>query len=640
MAYLDKTELNTAYFESTRVFDDWYKPFQEYERIAGNKISTLIGKNMPRVNDGSLAASLLETPMQVLPSMQPGKFTALTSKDAWKSEIANIIWRTKIVPNANTQATFFDKEQIALYRALKYGVQWRYNFFVSNDIYTGSDWSLPYVKNVKLEPGKYSIEDCDYVFMDVYYTKLQLKDIIERQKKEKDSTWNVANLKKLADMAMTSKDIEDLTNEEKTKAINGSGIKTTICFHRGINAPFYMFSKHLEAGETLREWKNIDPTGDLPITGQYCYETLESPVGIGRVELAGPTQNVLDYMTQAHVLATQLGLQPPKMVKGPTDTVNLSSLVNAPDALWLTGNASVDVVQNTNSVYSQFPSNFSLYKAQLQNLQGRTDGSVSREAGDPGFSKTQAGVKMQEARTNAQDNYLRNKADTASAKMAQKMMNIHMAQMEGADILDIVEDDVERLEKAGFFDDNPATPEPSLSEIEIKYEDLKETYEFKYDPRPEADEDEKNRWLELIDITTSNPNVIPALQAQGYEFDLGEAFKKVISASGADGWEKVLTKIEPDQLDPMTGQPMQGMPQDPAQMGEMPMEQGLDAGQELPMEAQMPQELPPEVQDVIDMYDVDPQTAIAVLEARNQGFDEGEIVDFLKTNGAMNQGVA
>ena len=638
MAYLDKQELNNAYFESTRVFSEWYKPFNEYERIAGNKISTLIGKNMPRVNDGSLAASLLETPMQVLPSMQPGKFTALTSKDAWKSEIANIIWKTKIVPNANTQAAFFDKEQIALYRALKYGVQWRYNFFVSTETYNGSDWSLPYVKNVKLEPGKFSIEDCDYVFMDVYYTKLQLQDIIKNQGKKKDTTWNVDAAKKLVNMAGSSKDLEDQNAEEKSKAVNASGIKTTICFHRGIGAPFYMFSKHLEAGELLREWKNPDPTGDLPLTAQYCYETLESPVGIGRVELAGPTQNVLDYMTQAHVLATQLGLQPPKMVKGATDSVTLSSLVNAPDALWLTGQASVDVVQNTNSVYTQFPANFSVYKAQLQNLQGRTDGSVSSEAGDPGFSKTQAGVKMQETRTNAQDNYLRNKADTASAKMAQKMMNVHMAQMEGMDIIDIVEDDYDRLYKSGFFDDNPATPEPSLKEVEIDYNSLKETYEFKYDPRPEADEDEKNRWLELIDITTSNPNVIPALQAQGYEFDIGEAFKKVISASGADGWEKVLKKLDPEQaqIDPVTGQPMT---QDPN--AEMPMEQGMDAGPEMPMEGgeQVPQDIPPEIQDVMDMYGVDPQTAMAVLEARSKGFDEGEIVDFLKSNGALNQGV-
>jgi hypothetical protein len=194
---------------------------------------------------------------------------------------------------------------------------------------------------------------------------------------------------------------------------------------------------------------------------QYCYETLESPVGIGRVELAGPTQNVLDYMTQAHVLATQIGLQPPKKLKGAIDQTNLNSLTFTPDALWQVGQAEVDVVNTATSVYSQFPANFGLYKAQLQNLQGSTDGSVSSESGDPGFSKTQAGVKMQESRTNAQDNYLRNKADTAAAKMAEKMMNVHMANMQGADILDIAEDDVERLTKAGYFDENPETPEPS-----------------------------------------------------------------------------------------------------------------------------------------------------------------------------------
>jgi len=118
MIHLKKEELHDSYFEAEKRANDWYTPFDEYERIANNKLSKRLGKNMPRVNDGSLAASLLETPMLVLPSMQPGKFISQGQKKPWLNEIANIIWRDKIVPNANTQATFFDKEQIALYRAL------------------------------------------------------------------------------------------------------------------------------------------------------------------------------------------------------------------------------------------------------------------------------------------------------------------------------------------------------------------------------------------------------------------------------------------------------------------------------------------------------------------------------------------
>jgi len=638
--YLEQSDLKNAYFEAERVAKDWYAPFAEYERLAGNKLSKELAKHMPKVNDGSLAASLLETPMQVLPSMQPGKFTSTTSKTAWVNELANIIWKTKIVPNANTQASFFDKEQIALYRALKYGAQPRYNFYVSNETYSGSDWSLPYIKNLKLEPGKFSLEDCDYVFLDVYYTKLQLKRIIEQAKKDNkaakaegrkpDNTWNLNNLQKLADMSMTSKEMEEQNINEREKQINASGIKTTICFNRGIGAPFFLFSKHLEEGELLREWKNPDPTGDLPITMQYCYETLESPYGIGRVELAGPTQNVLDYMTQAHVLATQLGLQPAKKLTGDISNTNLNSIVNRPDALWQMGNANIETVNPASGMYGQFPNTFGLYKSQLQTLQGRTDGSVSSTSGNPTFSKTQAGVKMQEDRTNSQDNYLRNKADSASAKMAQKMMNVHMAQMQGADLLDIAEDDRERLVKAGYFDDNPTTEDiPSINEIPILYDELRETFEFEYDPRPESDDDEKNRWLELIDIATSNPNVIPALQASGYEFNLGEAFKKVISASGADGWDKVLVKLDPEQaqmIDPTTGQPIDPMAQ--GQSIENPQEQGVDMGPELPAEGH--EQVNPDIQDAMDMYGVDQQAAAAIVMAKQQGFSDAEIIEFLQ----------
>lgn len=637
MVYLSKEEVFQNYDEAVRHSNEWFKPFNEYERIAGNKLSKTLGKNMPRVNDGSLAASLIETPMQVLPTMQNGKFTSLTRKEAWLNEIANIIWRTKIVPNANTQASFFDKEQIALYRALKYGAQPRYNFFVSNENYTGSDWSLPYIKNVKLEPGKFSVDDCDYIYMDVFYTKLALKKIIALQEKEiKDAKkegrepntqWNIKALKQLVDMALTSKEIDEQNANEREKSVNASGIKLTACFQRGIGAPFTMFSKQLEQNDTVRDWKNDDPTGDLPITMQYCYENLESPYAVGRVELAGPTQNVLDYMTQAHVLATQIGLQPPKKIKGPTDNANLNSMVWLPDALWQLGNADVEVMQNTNSVYTQFPNNFGLYKAQLQNLQGRTDGSVSSQSGDPGFSKTQAGVKMQETRTNAQDNYLRSKADTASARMAQKMMNVHMSKMRGADILDIAEDDRERLEKAGYFDDNPKTIKtPSLNEIPIIYEKLKSTWKFEYDPRPETDEDEKARWVELIDIFSSNPNLDASMQADGWKFNLGEAFKKVVGASGADGWDKVLTQLTPEemqnteaQIDPETGLPI-----------EQPIEEDVAVDQPVEQEPVNQEQLKEELAVTMEEYQIPADAAMAVMQARRQGFEEEEIVEYLR----------
>ncbi|MDP4225053.1 MAG: hypothetical protein Q8910_01590 [Bacteroidota bacterium] len=609
--YLTPEELINKYNNSVKWTTDWQKPFDEYERIAGNKISKLIDKNMPKVNDGSLAASLIETPMQVLPGMQTGKFKVTNKKIAWLPEIANMALRDVIIPNANTQASWFDKELMALYKALKYGAQPRYNIFVSKEGYTGPDWTLPYIKHVKLEPGKFSVEDCNYLFLDVYFTEQDLKILVDKIENNQDvnTTWNLDNLKLLLAQGDKTKDTEDQNSSEKDKQVNTSGIKTTICFNRGVGAPFYMFSKFLPEGELLREWPNPDPTGDLPITMQFCYETLEGPFGIGRVELAGPTQNVLDFFTQMHVLATQIGLRPPKKVAGNTANTNLNSIVFTPDAIWQTGDAQVDVVDTSTKVYSLFANSIGLYKAQLQNLQGRTDASVSSDAGDPGFSKTPQGVKFQAARTNAQDNYLRGKADSASARMITKMINVYFATMSGADILEVAEEDKERLEKAGFFNDNPTDDIPSLSEVSIDYDELKaeseSIFKFEYDPRPESDEDEKQRWLELIDIYASNPNLGPLLEQSGWRFDLGEAFKNVISNSGASNWEKVLTKIDPAT-------------------------ESAGAGVDQQIDPQL-------IQRFMQAYQVDENVAKFMIAAAQKGHNEEDVLRYLEQIGAIPQ---
>ena len=111
-----------------------------------------------------------------------------------------------------------------------------------------------------------------------------------------------------------------------------------------------------------------------------------------------------------------------------------------------------------------------------------------------------------------------------------------------------------------------------------------------------AQDEKKNRWLELIDIATSNPNVLPAIEQSGYRFNLGEAFKKVLGASGADQWEKVLDEISPEEIVP---------PQDQAQLND-------------------------ELSATMQQYGIGEDVATAVLAARQQGYSEEEILNFLQ----------
>jgi len=154
-----------------------------------------------------------------------------------------------------------------------------------------------------------------------------------------------------------------------------TGIKFCVSQQRGVDAPFHMF--HPSTKKWVREWSNPDPTGDVQIHFLYCYQDFVNPYGIGIVKLAGGTQNVLDYMRQADVLATQIGARPPILIEGDADGVDLESLVYAQDAQWFAGNAKITRMEISNQVYAQLPNRISMYKTSLNQLIPVGDTSIS-----------------------------------------------------------------------------------------------------------------------------------------------------------------------------------------------------------------------------------------------------------------------
>jgi hypothetical protein len=88
---------------------------------------------------------------------------------------------------------------------------------------------------------------------------------------------------------------------------------------------------------------------------------------------------------------------------------------------------------------------------------------------------------------------------------------------EGADILDIAEEDRERLEKAGYFDENPQTIEPSINEVEVMYEDIKDNYKFEFDAQPDHEYVQKlnetckkfARYYRSADVSTMMGYLLP-----------------------------------------------------------------------------------------------------------------------------------
>lgn len=612
---LDKNEIQDAFHEAEQNVEEFFEPFDEFERLAANKIRDDLPDNYPRVNDGSLAALMFETPMRVLPHPISGVVKLRDRDEEWLRELANILWNRHVIPGADSQASFFIKWQVALYKALIYGSQPIFDFFSDRGMYRGPDFVLPYIRDVILEPGKVSDKDSDYIFMKNYYTKVQLRRILEKTKEMDkagiDNPWDANILGEIIDQIHTLKTDKEKNREERDKNVDTKGAKLVTCFQRGEESQFYTFVPDLSSAEDLkiaRTATNTNPTGDVPIHFLYSNQDLENPYGRGQIEVAGATQNVLDHLTQADILSTQIGLEPPIEIKGNKNDTNLESMVFARRQFWFTGQAEIKTHEPNTSLYSQFPNRYGMYKTQLLSLQGTTDASVSAESGDPSFSKTHSGVELQKERVNTHDNFLRRRVFDAYNRVASSMLNQYFANMEGQEVMKLTEDESEKLKKAGLIDEDPESETQTIGEITLVWDNMRAELDFEVDSSADVPEEEKEQlqsYIEIMRLTLENPQSLMSLKENGWDLDLGEVYKRILQNIGVSDWEKLLKEVEPQQMD--NQQIGQQAPQaDPARVKQLMQNHGMDQAQAEKVAAgqsqqasQQPQQLAQEMQQMM-----------------------------------------
>ena len=638
MAFLeDEKEIYDLYTQAADESKVWRKDYHEYERLADNELIPDLDESLPEVNDGTLAASLYKLPKRIVSTKLKGRATAKDRDEAWITELANMQWENEIIPKANSQAPFHRKWKDAVRKAAIYGSVPLITLLVERGDEVVADFIVAQPQDVKLEPGKVSDYDSDVMFWDVYFTRQQVKNLIERAKKENkeakenpDDGYNKWNIPALQEIYKSNPEEERAPNEDyNTNSNNGSqakkkGIKFCVVVQRGVKAPFYMYHKGMK--KTVREWSNPDPSGDLPIHFLYCYQDFVNPYGIGIVKLAGGTQNVLDYMRQADVLATQLGFRPPVSISGDIDTADLDSIVYAQDAQWYTGNAVVKREEISNQIYSQLPNRISMYKTSLNQLIPTGDTSISSEAGDPNYSKTPAGVKFQEASLSIDDEDFKDNFYMTYEAVARSMINTKFANMQGIDLMKLSDEQRDILMKAGLEFPVDAEGNPT-NELEVVWDEARVVVDFEIDAEQDKTKDDEKRLeglTRVLELQASDPNFDMALQMSGKRLNKGELLSEIISLTTDN--DKIIEDIDPEeqamQEEQMMAEQQMGM-----QEG-MPQEQAQDPMQEMPVESQEYQD--PSIEAVMEEYQVDANTAMAMLEAEKQGFTIDEILQAMQ----------
>ena len=628
MQYLqDSEEIYSLYTQAKQESDQWREDYHEFERLADNDLIEDLDPNLPEVNDGSLAASLFKLPKRIVNSDLKGRATTVDSDDKWITELANMQWENEIIPNANSQASFHRKWKDAVRKAAIYGSVPLITLFVERGDYIGSDFIVAQPQDVLLEPGKVSDYDSDVIFWEVYFTKQQLKNMIDRAKeesKQKDgyNKWDVKALQAILEAGeKEERDNRDDHKGREDKSVKQQGFKFCVVFQRGVDAPFYMY--HKKTKQTVREWTNQDPTGDIPVHFLYCYQDFVNPYGIGIVKLAGGTQNVLDYMRQADVLATQLGFRPPVSISGDIDSVDLDSIVYEQDAQWYVGNATVRREEISTQVYSQLPDRISMYKTSLNQLIPTGDTSIAAAAGDPNYSKTPAGVKFQAQSLSIDDDDFKDNLYMTYEAVAKSMINIHFANMQGTDLMKLTDDEKDILIQGGLewpLDENGELLE--TNELEIIWDEVRATFNFEIEAEQDKAKDDEQRLealLKIVELRAADPTLEQSLQLAGKRLNLGELFGSIIQLTTDN--DKIIEDIAPEEMQQMQEAQMQQQA-----MAEQAMTQEQMPGQ--PMQPTQPEQPPEDIanlQAVMQEYGVNEETASVMLELEKQGFSPEEI---------------
>ena len=655
MAFLtDDTELYDLQEQGKQESTIWRQGYSEYERLADNDLMEGLDPALPEVNDGSLAASLYKLPKRIVSSALTGRATATNSDEAWVTELANIVWEKQIIPNANSQAPFHRKWKDAVRKAAIYGSVPLNTIFVERGRYTGADFIVSQPQDVTLEPGKVSDYDSDVLFWDVYFSRSQVKSMIERAKKEMKEAkenpedgynkWSLDVLKAAYDSK--DEDSRDAQDEHNNTKVVQKGVKFCIAVQRGQDAPFKMFYKK----RTAREWSNPDPSGDVPIHFLYCYQDFVNPYGTGIVKLAGGTQNVLDYMRQSDVLATQIGLRPPVSIGGNIDSADLDSIgVYAQDAQWITGDAIVKREEISNQVYSQLPARISMYKTSLNQLIPVGDTSISgSDSGDPQYSKTPAGVAFQKASLSIDDEDFKDNLYMTYEAVAKSMINTHFANMQGRDLLKLSDEERDRLQKAGLEFPVDENGQPT-NELEIIWDEARAVFDFQVNAEQDKTTDEAQQLDGLLKVAEfikdpATQQLIMSGQPMmlgTMKLDPGELISEIINLTTDN--DKIITQVTPEEQEQSEQAQMAQQQMEQAQMGgempqEMPQEAMPEMPQEIPMEMmpEVPQEDPEYILQVMQQFGVDQPTALAMIEAEKQGYHPEEIIEALKRQGVAN----
>lgn len=615
-AYLTEDNLFDTYTASVRYMKSFIDPVDEQERIARNQPAPGLPKEYPKVTDGTTSSIIQKTPRRIIQQLPTGKVTSDTND--WLSIVASFIYLNRIIPNANEQYALLQKCWLMVARAMAHGVAHSSAPFINRGDYFGTDMKVHYIKNVKLESGKLSDSEANCDFLEGWFQPNDIDAIINKEKelaksaKERgekfESTWDLTALEEVKNL-ISQKTDDEASNSKKSKNQDDttkSGVKLVTALQRGVGAIQYTF--HPSSQRIVRRKENKDPRGEPNLQSLYFETDGISPLGRGIVEQVGSLQNLMDSEMQMYQYNRALMLNPPIIKRGQFSKSQIKFRPNTVIDVGSDPNADVKAMTIDTTAIANFPNNYGLMKSQLLNLTASPDTSISAQVGNPGFSKTPAGVNAQQANVSVDDNYIRKQFETWFERWSETAINLYFAERTGVEELQLDEETalkLRKLEQEGKLEPGFVSED---NKVVIDYDSATEVLKFEVDASTSNMKNDAQQ-LEALDGLLARLEKSPIL-AQTIPADkIIGTWNAIVQSSGVEDPEELSIDVEEFKRQQEEQAAMQAQQQEAmVQAATAPIEgQQMQEPQILPPSEELPPEEPVDEmmmqEDPIDLSD-------------------------------------
>jgi len=546
--------------------------WEQKEKVASGLLaSQTVNKNKSRVNSNSLLNLVIDQASRVMAQLPTGKVKAIDQADSGKSYLMQCVLEKYILPKANSQWDMLTKFRMIEMYSLIYGSMPALVTYTVKPNYIGPDLEILHPRNVRVQAHKYSIEDADYVFVNTLVPMSFLKGILKRE----ETVYNkeaVKELLKACKDRRPSIDEEDKTYEQKqdyTEQSKGQIALTT----KYAKDRWIVYSR--EHNIIIRDSKNPNEDGELPVVMKYTYPLLDRIYGLGLFDRGKSIAFAMDSLTNMYLDSVAMSIHPPYVYN--RAGIDQTTLKMGPGALI------AELIPNSLRQLNISPIGTNTYngvsqalKAQLLNMAAATDTSIAKGQ-DVEMGKTPEAIRQQQDRQGARDNWDRGMMEKFVEKVYSKMVTIMSKKQTVPIDIEIFDTDIQKIQEkypdadlAVFDSGETATLKVAPDELNDKEKSVK--YKFIIDNGTTLRKDESiqnETLLGIINAYAGNPAIEQAMMKDGKRLNMAEVYKRFVQTSGVENPEKLFEDVEQEQNMPEQGM----MPED--MMAMQPEEQQL-----------------------------------------------------------------